>query len=75
MARLAAAATAETRGWEMSVKEADEKTKELKDNGMTIVEPSEKLMTGLKKIGEDMRKKWAETASDAAKKVVADYQK
>jgi TRAP-type transport system periplasmic protein len=72
---LTASATAETRGWEMSKKEAEEKTKELKDNGMTVVPPSEALMTGLKKIGAEMQAKWADTASEAAKKVVADYQK
>ncbi len=72
---LAAAETAEKRGWEMSQKEAEQKTKELKDNGMTVVEPSDKLMSGLKKIGTDMQKKWAETASEAAKEVVAAYQK
>ena len=32
-------------------------------------------MTGLKKIGTDMEKKWAETASEAAKQVLAAYQK
>ena len=37
---VAAAGAAETRGWEMSAKEAAEKTKVMADNGMIIVQPS-----------------------------------
>ncbi len=72
---LAAAKTAEDRGWEMSKKEAEEKTKELKDNGMSVIEPSDELMTGLKNIGDEMQTKWQESASAEAKDVVAAYKK
>jgi TRAP-type C4-dicarboxylate transport system substrate-binding protein len=68
-----AAKAAEERGWEMSMKETEEQTKALSDNGMTVVEPSEELMAGLRKIGEQMQEKWNETASDDAKQVVAAY--
>ncbi len=71
---LTAAAAAQERGWEMSQKEADEKTKELADNGMTVVEPSDELMSGLQAIGAEMREEWAKTASEAAKEVVAKLQ-
>jgi TRAP-type C4-dicarboxylate transport system substrate-binding protein len=59
----------------MSMKETEEQTKALSDNGMTVVEPSEELMSGLRKIGEQMQEKWNETASDDAKQVVAAYKK
>jgi TRAP-type C4-dicarboxylate transport system substrate-binding protein len=68
---LTAAEAAEKRGWDMSQKEADAKTKELADNGMTVVEPSDELMSGLKAIGAEMSEDWAKTASDGAKEVVA----
>ncbi|HER26901.1 MAG TPA: C4-dicarboxylate ABC transporter substrate-binding protein, partial [Rhodospirillales bacterium] len=48
---LAAAATAEKRGWDMSRAETAAKIKILKDNGMKIVTPSAELMKGLKAIG------------------------
>lgn len=71
---LAAAAEAETRGWDMSQKETAEKTKVLKDNGMKVIEPSAELMDGLKKIGEKMRAEWEKSASPEAKQIVSDYQ-
>jgi TRAP-type C4-dicarboxylate transport system substrate-binding protein len=70
-----AAKAAEARGWEMSMKETEEQTKALGDNGMTVVEPSTELMSGLRKIGEQMQEKWNETASADAKAVVAAYKK
>jgi len=68
-----AATAAEERGWEMSMKETEEQTKALSDNGMTVVEPSDELMSGLREIGAQMQEKWNETASDDAKQVVAAY--
>jgi TRAP-type C4-dicarboxylate transport system substrate-binding protein len=70
-----AAKAAQERGWEMSKKESEEQTKVLKENGMTVVEPSEELMSGLRKIGEEMQTKWNETASAEAKQVVEAYKK
>lgn len=71
---LEAAAAAETRGWQMSMEEAEAKTQVLKDNGMNVVEPSDELMAGLRGIGEQMREEWNETASDTAKEVLSAYQ-
>lgn len=72
---LKAAEAAERRGWEMSMKESKAKTKVLADNGMTIVEPSDELMAGLRKIGADMQAEWNESASDEAKEVVDAFTK
>lgn len=52
-----AAAAAEKRGWEMSQKEATEKTKVLGDNGISIIEPSDVLKTDLAKIGAQQDRK------------------
>ncbi|MBZ8131660.1 TRAP transporter substrate-binding protein [Afifella sp. IM 167] len=67
---MEAAAEAETRGWEASRKETEEKTKMLEDNGMTVAQPSDELMTGLKEIGSKMADEWSETAGEAGKKVL-----
>ncbi|MGI3170918.1 TRAP transporter substrate-binding protein [Pseudooceanicola sp. C21-150M6] len=71
---LAAAATAETRGWEMSAKETEEKVAVMKENGMTIAEPSPELVEGLQSIGAEMLEAWEEQASDDAKAILSTYQ-
>ena len=71
---MEAAAKAETRGWEMSKKEAAEKTAEMKENGMKIVAPSPELEAGLKKIGAEMLTTWKAQASPDALKVLKAYQ-
>ncbi|WP_128291518.1 TRAP transporter substrate-binding protein [Afifella aestuarii] len=70
---MEAAAAAETRGWEASKTETEEKTQELKDNGMTVAEPTDELMSGLKKIGETMASEWSEEAGDPGKAVLENY--
>lgn len=72
---LAAAAAAETRGWEMSQKETATKTAELKENGMVVVEPSAALLDGLKAIGAQMQQDWNASASDEAKAIAEVYSK
>ncbi|MFC5585615.1 TRAP transporter substrate-binding protein [Nitratireductor kimnyeongensis] len=67
---LAAAASAETRGWEASVKETMEKTQVLKDNGITVTAPSTELKEGLAVIGAEMSAEWAEKAGDEGKAVL-----
>lgn len=71
---LDAAAAAETRGWEMSQKETDEQTAVLEENGITIVEPSEELMTGLREIGEQMLANWKEEAGENGAALLDAYQ-
>ena len=72
---MTAAANAEARGLEMSMAEADAKTKELADNGIIVYEPSPDLVAGLKKIGAEMLEKWNANASDQAKAVLSAYEK
>ena len=55
---LKAAANAEARGWEMSMKETAEQIAILKENGMNIVTPSAELMDGLKQVGSAMLEEW-----------------
>jgi len=73
-ALLEAAAAAETRGWEMSAAEADSKTAELAENGITVYEPSAELVESLQTIGATMLENWNANASDSAKAILTDYQ-
>ncbi len=70
---LAAAKQAQARGWEMSRKETASKTKILKDNGMKIISPSAKLMTGLKAIGKKMLVDWKQAAGTEGKQILDAY--
>ena len=71
---LEAAAAAETRGWEMSKAETDAKVAILKENGITIVQPSDELMAGLREIGAQMLVNWKEKAGDTGAAVLEAYQ-
>lgn len=71
---LEAAAKAETRGWEMSLEDEAAATETLKENGMTIYEPSEELTAGLQEIGAVMQENLRANASDAANAVLDAYQ-
>lgn len=71
---LAAAATAETRGWEMSAAEAEAKTAQLAANGITVYEPSAELVEGLQGIGSKMLDNWKANASDSALSILTTYQ-
>ncbi|SDJ77714.1 TRAP transporter substrate-binding protein [Aliiruegeria lutimaris] len=70
---MTAAAAAETRGWEMSKEEAAAKTKVMEENGITIVQPSAELVSGLQAIGAAMLENWNEKASDEAKAILEAY--
>ena len=70
---LAAAAKAETRGWEMSMAETAAKVKILKDNGVTIVEPSAELVAGLKEIGAQMLVEWSAAAGAEGEEIMKAY--
>jgi len=71
---LTAAKAAETRGWEMSMKETSEKTAILKDNGITVVTPSAELMKGLKAIGSEMLVDWKKKAGAEGEMILKAYQ-
>jgi TRAP-type C4-dicarboxylate transport system substrate-binding protein len=70
---LAAAATAEARGWEMSEAEATSKTTALSENGITVYAPSAALVEGLEAIGDTMLSNWTENASDSARAILEAY--
>jgi TRAP-type C4-dicarboxylate transport system substrate-binding protein len=70
---LAAAETAETRGWEMSAAEAESMTATLAQNGITVYVPSAALIEGLQGIGETMLGTWDAVASDTARAVLEAY--
>jgi TRAP-type C4-dicarboxylate transport system substrate-binding protein len=72
-ALLAAAEKAETRGWEMAIQETTAKTAELAEHGMTVTEPSDVLMTELKKVGDKMAEEWAEEAGSKGKALLSEY--
>jgi TRAP-type C4-dicarboxylate transport system substrate-binding protein len=59
-----AAAKAETRGWDMSMAEADAKKKVLAENGMNVAAPSDELKSGLSAAGETMVSEWLEKTGD-----------
>ena len=71
---LDAAAAAETRGWEMSKAESAEMVEVLKENGITVVEPSDDLMTGLREIGAQMLESWTEDAGETGQQLLDAYQ-
>jgi TRAP-type C4-dicarboxylate transport system substrate-binding protein len=71
---LEAAAAAETRGWEMSKAESAEMVEVLKENGITVVEPSDELMNGLRDIGAQMLESWKEDAGETGQQLLDAYQ-
>lgn len=72
-ALLEAAADAETRGWEMSQQETTDAIAVLKENGITVTEPSEALAETLKEVGETMTEEWAERAGEQGQTILDAY--
>jgi TRAP-type C4-dicarboxylate transport system substrate-binding protein len=71
---MAAAAAAETRGWEMSAAEDAAKIEELRAGGITVYPPSETLTAGLEEIGAQMLETWKASASEAGLAILDAYQ-
>ena len=71
---LAAAAAAETRGWEMSRKETAAKTAILAENGIKVITPGVPLMDGLKKIGATMLVDWKKGAGAEGEALLKAYE-
>ena len=71
---MEAAAEAETRGWEMSAAETEDKMATLEENGMTVSEPSGTLSEQLAEIGETMTQEWLEEAGDEGRQVIEAYE-
>ena len=70
---IEAAATAETRGWEMSAKETKTKMATLKENGMTVSPPSATLSGQLAEIGKTMTSEWLKKAGAEGQQVIDAY--
>jgi TRAP-type C4-dicarboxylate transport system substrate-binding protein len=73
-ALMDAAAEAETRGWEMSASETESGIATLRENGMTVSEPTEALSDALAEIGETMTQEWLDEAGDAGAQVIDAYE-
>lgn len=72
---LDAAASAETEAWALAEKLATEHTDTLKEKGMVVSTPSDKLQSELKAIGETMLTEWLAEAGDAGKSIIDSYNK
>ena len=72
---LKSAAAAEERGWKIAQEKAVWYVEQLKAKGMKVQKPSPALMTGLKKIGEQLTSDWIAKAGPTGKAVVDAYLK
>ncbi len=72
-ALLKAAADAEARGWKLSQEKNAWYVDQLKQKGMNILPPSEKLKADLRKVGNFMLAEWQRKAGDEGKKVIDAY--
>jgi len=70
---LAAAETAQTRGWQMQAEETDKLVETLRTSGMTIVEPSPQLMEEMQAIGQQLIEEWVTSAGEDGKKIMSQY--
>ena len=70
---LEAAATAEERGWQMSRAEGTAAVQTLRDNGMSVVTPDNKLMGQLTDIGATMTEEWLAKAGADGQKLIDSY--
>lgn len=68
-----AAANAEKSGWALGRKLAVEHTNILRDKGMKVAAPTEKLQSELKAIGKIMLDEWLKESGEAGKKIVDAY--
>jgi TRAP-type C4-dicarboxylate transport system substrate-binding protein len=72
---LAAAKTAEERGWKMSVEEKTVKTNALKAAGIKVEPPTPALKAGLSKVGETITAEWEKQAGADGAAMLAAYRK
>ena len=70
---LAAAAVAETRGWEMSRAETTTQVAALAAHGMTVSLPSAGLSEALQQIGATMTAEWLQQAGAEGQAVIDAY--
>lgn len=72
---LAAAATAETRGWKAWEEKANWYIDQLKAKGMTVEPPSPALKAGFEKIGQQLTADWLKKAGADGQAVIDAYKK
>jgi TRAP-type C4-dicarboxylate transport system substrate-binding protein len=72
---LAAAKTAEKRGWKLQAEETGKLGDTLKSKGMQVRQPSPELMVELNKIGEQLIAEWSKAAGEDGPKILEQYRK
>ena len=72
---LAAAKTAESRGWALQAEETGKLVDTLKSKGMQVRQPSPELMVELNKIGEQLIAEWSKAAGEDGPKILDQYRK
>ena len=70
---LAAAADAETRGWEFGKQREQSANKELANNGMTLHEPDAAMKAAYRKVGDTMLAEWLKTAGAEGDAIIKAY--
>jgi len=68
-----AAATAETRGWQMSAEARDSAQATLASRGMTVQQPTPALLEGMARVSEEMVKEWVAKAGEDGQRLIAAY--
>lgn len=69
----AAAAAAETRGWQMSEEATASTEATLRQRGMTIAEPTAELKEGMRRISAQMTEEWVGRTGEDGQKLIAAY--
>jgi TRAP-type C4-dicarboxylate transport system substrate-binding protein len=72
---LKAAAAAEPRGWKMWQDKNNWYLNQLKSHGMKVAPPGAELMSGLKKIGDQLMTEWLAKSGKDGEEVIAAYKK
>ncbi len=72
---LAAASKAEERGWKRAPEVTSELIQKLKDHGMLIEQPTDKMKGELAEIHDTLINEWIASAGDEGKKVIEQYRK
>ena len=72
---LAAAKTAEQRGWQMAREKTKWYTDQLASKGMKVLPPGPDLKTGLQKVGEQLTQDWLKKAGSDGQAIVDAYKK
>ncbi len=70
---LAAAATAEKRGWELGRARETNANKALADNGMAVHTPTPAMMSAMSKIGDTISAEWLKSAGADGEAIVKAY--